>query len=314
MTTYRVEPTRETLHGHFSRDLTPVLTITSGDTVHYRTLDAGWHLFDQTHPFEQAPSFSERDRQRDPGHALCGPIAIQGAKAGMTLEVELINIRPGSWGWVSAGYTHPRNAELGLPAVGSERVICWQLDTDAGIATNQRGQAIRMHPFLGILGMPPAESGRHSTIPPRACGGNIDCKELVAGSRLFLPIAVDGGLFSLGDGHAVQGDGEVAGPALECSMEDVEVRLYLHEDLHLVQPRAETPAGWITFGFHEDLNAAMRMALNDMLDLVEQVYQVDRVEALALASLLVDLRITQIVNGVRGVHAVLPHAEKETAR
>jgi len=314
MAVYRVEPTRETLHGHFSPDLPPVLTIASGDIIHYRTLDAGWHLFEQAHPFEQAPFFPERDRQRDPGHALCGPIAIQGARAGMTLEVQLINIRPGSWGWVSAGYAHPRNSQLGLPAEGSERVMCWQLDREAGIATNQRGQAIRMRPFLGILGMPPAQSGRHSTIPPRACGGNIDCKELVAGSRLFLPIAVDGVLFSLGDGHAVQGDGEVAGPALECPMEDVEVRLYLHEDLHLVQPRAETPVGWITFGFHEDLHAAMLMALNDMLDLIEQVYQIDRTEAVALASLLVDLRITQIVNGVRGVHAVLPHAEPEGAR
>jgi acetamidase/formamidase len=256
MATYRLEPTRDTLHGHFSRDLTPLLTIASGDTIHYRTLDAGWHLFDQAHPFEQTPSFPHRDRERDPGHALIGPIAIHGAKAGMTLEVELISIRPGRWGWVSAGYAHPRNSELGLPA-GSERVMCWQLDPDAGIATNQRGRTIRIRPFLGILGMPPAEAGRHSTVPPRTCGGNIDCKELVAGSRLFLPIAVDGGLFSLGDGHAVQGDGEVAGPALECPMEDVEVRFFVHENMRLTQPRAETPVGWITFGFHEDLHAAM---------------------------------------------------------
>src|SRR5215216_5923423 len=123
MAIYRLEPTRDTLHGHFSRDLTPLLTIASGDTIHYRTLDAGWHLFDQTHPFEQAPSFPDRDRQRDPGHALIGPIAVQGAKAGMTLEIRLISIRPGRWGWVSAGFANPRNSELGLPAAGSERVI-----------------------------------------------------------------------------------------------------------------------------------------------------------------------------------------------
>jgi acetamidase/formamidase len=97
-------------------------------------------------------------------------------------------------------------------------------------------------------------------------------------------------------------------------MEDVEVRLYVHEDLHVTQPRAETPVGWITFGFHEDLYAAMIMALTDMLDLVEKTYQVDRIDAVALASLLVDLRITQIVNGVRGVHAILPHLEKDGTR
>jgi acetamidase/formamidase len=160
---------------------------------------------------------------------------------------------------------------------------------------------------MGNIGMPPDEAGRHSTFPPRFCGGNIDCKELVEGSSLFLPIAVDGGLLSLGDGHALQGDGEMAGVALECPMEHVEVEFYLHPEIHLSFPRANTPAGWITFGFHEDLHEASIIASNGILDLIIEIGHLERKEALALSSLIVDLRVTQLVNGVVGVHAVLPH-------
>jgi acetamidase/formamidase len=163
-----------------------------------------------------------------------------------------------------------------------------------------------MRPFVGNLGMPPAEPGRHSTFPPRFCGGNLDCKELVAGSTLYLPIAVAGGLFSLGDGHAVQGDGEVSGPALECPMERVSVTFTLLNDMPLRMPQADTPAGWLAFGVHEDLDEAMWLALDGMLDALER-RGYDRKEALMLASLTVDLRITQIVNGMKGVHAILPH-------
>ncbi len=155
--------------------------------------------------------------------------------------------------------------------------------------------------------MPPAAAGRHSTVPPRPTGGNIDCKELVAGSTLYLPVEVAGGLFSLGDGHAVQGDGEAAGPALECPMERVSVRFEVLEDMPLRMPQADTPAGWLTFGFHEDLDEAMWLALEGMLDVLER-RGYNRKEALMLASLVVDLRVTQVVNITKGVHAVLPHA------
>jgi len=158
-----------------------------------------------------------------------------------------------------------------------------------------------------VMGMPPDEAGTHDTGPPRFCGGNLDCKELVAGSTLYLPIAVKGGLFSVGDGHALQGDGEVCGTAIECPMERVSLTFLLRDDLRLTTPRANTPAGWLTMGLHEDLNQAMDMAMIGMLDLMEELYDLPRPEALALASLVVDLRITQVVNGVRGVHALLPH-------
>src|SRR6185436_12701828 len=148
---------------------------------------------------------------------------------------------------------------------------------------------------------------RHSTVPPRYTGGNLDCKELTPGSTLYLPIAVPGGLFSVGDGHAVQGDGEVCVTAIECPMEHVQLTFQLLPEMRLKSPRAHTPSAWLTFGLHEDLNEATYLALEAMLDLMTELHQLGRQQALALASLTVDLRITQIVNGVRGVHAVLPH-------
>ena len=155
--------------------------------------------------------------------------------------------------------------------------------------------------------MPPDEPGMHPTFPPRFCGGNIDCKELVAGSILYLPISVPEALFSVGDGHAIQGDGEVSGVAIECPMERVDLTFHLRNDLHLTTPRAHTPSGWITLGFHENLHEASVLALEAMLDLMGEHYHLPRPQALALASLVVDLHVTQNANGVLGVHAVLPH-------
>jgi acetamidase/formamidase len=155
--------------------------------------------------------------------------------------------------------------------------------------------------------MPPEEAGIHSTWPPRFCGGNIDCKELVAGSSLYLPIPVDGGYLAIGDGHALQGDVEISCQAIECPMEFVDVTINVIDNIPLSNPRANTSSGWITFGFHEDLNEATVQALDGMLDLLQELYGISRVEAMALGSSVVDLRITQIVNRVKGVHACLPH-------
>jgi acetamidase/formamidase len=153
--------------------------------------------------------------------------------------------------------------------------------------------------------MPPADAGVHSTIPPRPHGGNIDCKELVAGTTLFLPIPVDGALFSAGDGHARQGDGEVSGTAIECPARAT-LTLDVRDDLALEWPVARTADAWLAFGFDRDLNRAAEIALAGMLDLMGRELGLDRSDALALASVLVDLRITQVVNDVQGVHAVLP--------
>lgn len=308
MTIHTLEPTGATLHGHFSRDLAPALTVDSGDVVRCQTLDSGWGLVAQDDPFARPAKFPARDPRRDPGHALIGPIAVRGARAGMTLEVRVTALRPGRWGWSGAGgYPSPLNTRLGV-GEPPECVFRWAIDPDAGVATNQHGRQLRIRPFLGMIGMPPDAPGAHSTFPPRFCGGNLDCTALVAGSRLFLPIPVDGALLSVGDGHAVQGDGEVGGVALECPMEHVELELHLHPDLALTMPRAESPAGWVAIGVHEELGEAAALALDGMLDLLGVLHGVDRREALALAGLVVDVRVTQLVNGVRGVHALLPAA------
>jgi acetamidase/formamidase len=308
MTLYTVMPERHTLHGHFSRDLPPILTIEPGDTVRFRTLDAGWNLEPRRSTvYAEGPArFEPLDPLRDAGHALCGPIAIRGAEPGMTLVATVGEVRPGAWGHTAiGGWPHPINEHFGLIDEGT--YLLWTLDAETMTGHNQLGRAITLHPFMGVMGMPPAEPGMHSTIPPRVTGGNIDCKELVAGSTLYLPIAVSGGLFSVGDGHAAQGDGEACVTAIECPVERVDITFHLESEMRLTAPRANTPAGWLTFGFHEDLNQATMLALGSMLDLMSELYGMSGHEALGMASVVVDLRITQIVNEVRGVHALLPH-------
>jgi acetamidase/formamidase len=152
--------------------------------------------------------------------------------------------------------------------------------------------------------MPPPEPGEHSTIPPRRWGGNIDCKLLVAGTTLYLPVPVDGALLMAGDGHGAQGDGEVSGTAIECPVERATLALDV-VDLELRSPIARTPDAWLAFGFDEDLDAAAEQATQTMLDLMERELAVGRAEALAVASVSVDLAVTQVVNQVKGVHAIL---------
>jgi acetamidase/formamidase len=276
---------RGNLHGHFSRDLPPILTVDSGDSLFFATLDAGWHSVpEQTH-------LPDLDPELDGGHALVGPIELRGARAGTTLEVRVDAVEVGPWGIT----------------FGDGEGMLWLLDAQAGTGTGPAGATVQLAPFLGVLGMPPPEPGVHSTGPPRRSGGNIDCKELVAGTTLFLPIPVDGALFSAGDGHARQGDGEVSGTAIECPLARAELTLTLREELTLETPIAQTADGWITFGFDEDLDQAATGATEAMLDLMERELRVSRRQALALASVAVDLRVTQVVNGAKGVHAVLAH-------
>jgi acetamidase/formamidase len=307
MASHTVDPTRANLHGYFSRDLAPVLTIDPGDTVVYKTLDAAWNILPRGSEEEQPVKFPELDREVDKGHCLSGPIAIRGAEPGMTLEVKVDEIRVGPRGWTSSGgWVHRVHQRLGI-SEGPEATHFWSLDAERLIGRNQHGHEVRLRPFMGVMGMPPNEPGRHPTPPPRRTGGKLDCKELVAGSSLFLPIEVPGGLFSVGDGHAAQGDGEVCVTAIECPMDRVVLTFHLHPDLHINMPRAHTQEGWLALGVHEDLDEASFLALEELLNLMEQKYDTDRKNALALASVVVDLRVTQIVNGVQGVHAVLPH-------
>jgi acetamidase/formamidase len=304
---------RRTLHGHFSRDLPPVLTVDRGDTVAFATLDAGWGT-EPPHADGSPRAHFEPRGEVDRGHALVGPIEVRGAAPGHVLEVRIERIRVGRWGWtIAAGWKTPLNDQLGL-SDGDERRLVWTLDPDRLVGHDQEGRRIRLRPFLGVLGMPPPEPGVHSTFPPRRFGGNIDCKELVEGATLLLPVSVPGALFSAGDGHAAQGDGEVSGLAIECPLERVELTLGLRDDVRLETPVARTSAGWLTFGFDEDLDIAASVAVDAMLDLLGRELGVDRRDALALASVAVDLRVTQLVNGTRGVHAVLSAEALEMLR
>ncbi len=307
MATHTLAPTRDTLHGCFSRDLPPVLTIDPGDELVVETLDAGWGLERHPAPGATRNRFSPRIKGRDDGHALIGPIQVRGVEPGSVLAIEILEVTPGAYGWTHAGgWRSELNEELKL-ADPPQHSILWDLDGEPGTARNQFGEVVAIRPFLGIIGLAPEEPGIHSTWPPRPTGGNLDCAELVAGSTLYLPVAVPGGLLSVGDGHAAQGDGEVCSQAIECPMERVRLRVAARADMHLSRPRAEPPAGWVTFGFDGDLDRAMVQALDGMLDLLQERFGWDRRHALAMASIVASFRVTQIVNGVKGVHGLLPH-------
>lgn len=304
---HKIELDSKNVHGSFSKDYQPILTINSGDSVQLKTLDIQWGY--STTEGQERTIFSSREKEEKPGHPIFGPIAIKEAKPGMVLEVRINELVPGWYGrnW-AGGNPSWQNKKLGL--VSSERVqLDWHLNSTEMTGSCQIGNqrfTVALSPFLGLMGVAPSEPGLHTTAPPRYCGGNIDCKELVKGSSLFLPIAVDGALFSVGDGHALQGDGESSGTAIECPMDFVDITLIVHEEQSLKMPRAKTPAGWVTFGFDEDLNEATATALNEMVLLMQDIYKISKAEATALSSVAVDLRITQVVNGVKGVHAILP--------
>jgi acetamidase/formamidase len=301
MTEHRLDPAPDTVTDVFSPALKPVLTVDAGDTVVVRSLDAAGCLERQEKPGDQPPKMIDPSR----GHCLTGPIEVRGAEPGMVLAVRLKALTPGDWGWTVSGKDNPLTRRLGL-GDGERTWLLWELDNEAGTATNDLGHTVSLAPFLGVMGLPPAEAGDHSTIPPRAVGGgNIDCRELVAGSTLYLPVTVPGAMLCVGDGHGAQGDGEVSGTAIECPM-TTEMTLDVVTDVPVEGVHAETPAGRITFGFNEDLNEAMADALDGMVRWMQVLYGLDKASALALASPSVHLRVTQVANGVWGVHALLP--------
>jgi acetamidase/formamidase len=294
---HQLPATPETTVDVFDRDTPPVLAVDPGDSLVVGSLDAAGYLERRV----DGPTMFPGRR----GHCLTGPIAVRGAAPGMVLAVRFTSITPADWGWTTAGVRDTAlNRGLGV-AGGPGSRLTWDITGDT--ATSNLGHTVDVAPFLGVVGVPPAEPGPHSTIPPRAAGGgNIDCRDLVAGSTLFLPVTVPGALLHLGDGHAAQGHGEVGGTAIECSM-TTGVTLTLSADAVLPGIHAETPEGRVTFGFDVDLNQAMADALAAMTTWLQHLFAVDRPTALALASPVVDLRITQVVNETWGVHAVLPH-------
>ena len=311
MTHHTLDPGPDTLHGTFDPSRPPALTIDPGDTVQVSTLDVAWGL--TPHPPASADdSHPPRTRYepREDGPAMCGPIAVRGAEPGMAMVAHVLEVIPCAWGWTWAG-DNGLNSDM-IAQMGFERgkgaLLCWELDPDRMIATSELGHEVPLDPFMGTLGLCPGEPGVHPGWFPRRTGGNMDYRGITAGSSLVLPIEAPGGLLSLGDGHARQGDGEVAGSAIECRMARVTLHVELRDDLGpLPGPLNWTKEGWTTLAFHRDLNQAAAEATRAMVDRVARALDVEPLKALALASPLVDLRVTQIANEVCGAHAFLPH-------
>lgn len=310
MATHTLDPTEATLHGQFSSSLDPCLTVAPGDQVSLRTVDVTWGVEQHGAPGTPRQRVSHADTPRNDGPALLGPIAVEGAEPGDALAISFDEIVPAGWGWSYVGdslFNASFNKAVG---VEEELLLRWSLDTDAGTAESERGHALRLHPFLGTVGCAPADPGWHSGWRPRPTGGNLDCPLLTAGATLILPVEVDGALLSLGDGHAVQGDGELGGSAIECPMESVTIRLTLRKQQAPTVPRVVATEKWGTLGMGETLEHASQRATREMIDWLEEERDVERSEALTLLSLSGSLRVTQLVNGTVGTHLLFaPDAE-----
>jgi len=294
--------------GYFAADGKPVLTVKSGDVVTMDTICAideleqlGAALDD---PIRELKEIEAKVTDKGPGpHVLTGPVFILGAMPGDVLEIEIIEIRLRSpYGWMQID---PGAGSLPeeFPYLRSKLV---RLDDRNKVAEFAPGIRIPVRPFFGVLGVAPPV-GRLSSGPPAYNGGNMDNKWLVAGTKLYLPVQVPGALFSAGDGHAAQGDGEVCVTAIETNLTGV-FRLTVRKDMKFRWPRAETPTHYITMGLHEDLNEAARRAAKEMVDYLVTDRGMSRDDAYMLTSAAVDLHVTQIVDHVKGVHAMLPKA------
>ena len=309
MAMHHLDPTPDNVHwGYFDPALEAVLEIDSGDTVVAGTVSGAPEYMPEP-PYEVPPALAEIHRSLEPElgpHILTGPIAVRGAAAGQTLEVEILDITLDTdWGW------NVHKPGLGtLPA--DEYPEPWirhlPIDREAVSATMPWGTQLPLAPFFGILAVAPAPSvGRVSSKPPDVHGGNMDNKELGVGSRVFLPVFTEGAKFSVGDGHATQGDGEVSLTALETCLTGT-IRLTIHDAEPLRAPRAITPTHYITHGFHPDLDRAADDALRDMIGWLVDLLGIRPDEAYMFASLAVDLHVTQLVDGNKGVHAMLPRS------
>ena len=305
MANHTLNPSRGNLHGSLSRSIPPVLTISPGDTVDFTTLEADWRIVRPDSPSSSSGIFMERSFPADQGHALCGPVYIQGARPQMTLAIRINQIIPGTWGWSRVGGGDPDHlCRMGFE--GDEYFLIWDIDPKKGICRSHMGHCVPLSPFMGVMAVAPDSDDYVKTHVPGPYGANMDCRDITAGSILYLPVYTEGALFSTGDGHARQGDGESGCTAIECPMKQVSLTFDLIDE-PLDNPVCNSPHGWVTFGFHSDLTVAAYYALMDMCRLMERLYGFGHKEAMAMASVAVDMKITQLVNGTRGVHALLPH-------
>jgi acetamidase/formamidase len=293
--------------GVYDASLPPVLRVKSGDIVSMETLSVSSP--EQWRRAGLPESAMEPARvevfQANPGksgHYLTGPVYIVGAEPGDVLEVQIRKIR------LSIPYAYNGMGRNGVLAdqfpQGGSRII--PLDLKRQVALFAPGIEIPLHPFFGSMGVaPPVGIGRISSTPPGKHAGNLDNHELVEGTTLYIPVQTEGALFEVGDGHAGQGDGEVDQTALETSLVG-EFRFVVRKDMKLDWPRAETPTHWITMGLDEDLNKAVRLAVDEAVKFLMETKGMSQADAYTLISVAVDLHITQLVDQVKGVHAMIP--------
>jgi acetamidase/formamidase len=307
MTHHRLDAAPDTVHwGYFDAARKPLLTIDDDETVTISTVSGvPAQMPPKDSPFKMPQALIDihaTQTQRLPGHICTGPVAVRGAKAGMTLKVQIQSIEL-NYDW---GYNMIRPMTGALPDdFDAPRVIHIPLDRARMVGRLPWGLDIPLRPFFGVMAVaPPAGWGMVSTIQPRKNGGNMDNKELVAGTTLYLPIHIDGAMFSVGDGHGAQGDGEVNVNAIETGLVGT-FRLSVHDDMPLEWPMAETPTHVMTMAFHPDLDEAAVIALRSMIALIGQRCGLSREDAYTLCSLAADLRVTQIVNQYKGIHIML---------
>jgi acetamidase/formamidase len=307
MTHHRLDAGADNVHwGYFDASLAPVLTIDSGDRVTISTVSgAPGQMPDAASPLAIPPALAAIHaavEQRLGPHICTGPVAVRGAKAGDVLEVRIRSVDL-HYDW---GYNVIRPGGGALPDDFTQaRVVHIPLDTERRVGRLAWGAEIPLRPFFGVMAVAPrAEEGVLSTVPPRRNGGNLDNKELIAGTTLFLPVHVDGALFSVGDGHGAQGDGEVCLTAIETGLIGT-FDLHVRKDMRLEWPQAETPTHMITMAFDPDLDTCVVIALRQMIDLICARKGLSREDAYTLCSLAADLRVTQVVNGSKGIHVML---------
>ncbi len=295
--------------GYFAAEAKPVLTVKPGELVTIDTIVGIPEMLEQLgaaidDPIREMKEMYAKVKDRGPGpHFLTGPVAIEGAMPGDVLVIEIVEVHLRSpYGWTMI---EPGSGALpeDFPYLRKKLI---PLDRDKMVAEFAPGIRIPVQPFFGNLGLAPP-MGRLGSAPPAFNGGNLDNKWLVAGTRLMIPVQVPGGLFSVGDGHAAQGDGEVCVTAIETNLTGV-FRFQVRKDKKLRWPRAETPSHIITMGLHENLDEAASRATKEMIDYLTEERGLSRDDAYMLMSAAVDLHVTQVVDGVKGVHAMLPKA------
>jgi acetamidase/formamidase len=313
---YTLMPSPQTVHiGHFSAAVKPVLTVESGDIVTIETAAAMEpEEIDRSGvvPPSAVPDYLRaiygNVKDRGPGpHVLTGPVAVKGAEPGDVLEVRILAIDLA----VDYGYNRQRPYTGALPEEFPgvfQRFI--KIDRTAKKAEIAPGVVIALdHPFFGTMGVAPAPSmGRISSGPPGIHTGNIDNKDVAAGTTLFMPVYASGALFSIGDAHAAQGQGEVDLTAIETGLRG-RFQFIVRKDLKLTWPRAETPTHWIVMGLNPNLEEAMKIAVRETIGFITQRFpKLSREEAYMIASVAVDYHVTQVVDGTKGIHGMIPKA------